>query len=291
MTTWQRGGWMRSRRRLCLRRCLMSLRNRRGALLLALTTTPSLPLIIFRIAVTPSYSPSTTRNPSSPPRPTLIQATKPSRPSPSLFLASSSSSSRARRLLYATDCSSFLPGTNRPPLLLQSSGSVLVAPSLLSSHRSAAVTRYLESSTSTDSPSPYIPVGTSFDVYSDILSGLKKLELPARLERKEAVGVVKMLQGWRGVRESASFASCAFPSLLVLTFSSFAQSSRISLSWRGTWRPTEVHASSGVRSSEAASCNPILHRRSSPDKLDSVTRSNVAQSRCQCRSRDTPSVC
>jgi hypothetical protein len=44
-------------------------------------------------------------------------------------------------------------------------------------------------------------VGTSFDIYSEVLQGLRKFEVPARLEREEAVGVVEMLQAWRGVRE------------------------------------------------------------------------------------------
>lgn len=59
--------------------------------------------------------------------------------------------------------------------------------------------------TSSNNSSPYNAVGSSYEIYSEILSGLNKLEVPARLERKEAVGLVQMLQGWRGVRESRSF--------------------------------------------------------------------------------------
>lgn len=59
------------------------------------------------------------------------------------------------------------------------------------------------SNSSPNSPltSPYQPVGTSYETYREILQGLDRLEVPARLERREAVGVVKMLQGFRGVRE------------------------------------------------------------------------------------------
>lgn len=77
----------------------------------------------------------------------------------------------------------------------------MIAPSLLSTRKSPAMTRFLGTEKST-SASPFNPVGTSFDTYSEILSGLKQLAVPPRLERKEAVGVVRMLQGWRGVRES-----------------------------------------------------------------------------------------
>lgn len=62
------------------------------------------------------------------------------------------------------------------------------------------MTNFLQSS-STFTTSPYAPVGSSYEIYSEVLSGLSKLQLPARLERKEAVGLVQLLQGWRGVRE------------------------------------------------------------------------------------------
>lgn len=77
----------------------------------------------------------------------------------------------------------------------------MIAPSLLSTRKSPAMTRFLGNEKTTAS-SAYTPVGTSFDTYGEILSGLKQLAVPPRLERKEAVGVVRMLQGWRGIRES-----------------------------------------------------------------------------------------
>lgn len=39
------------------------------------------------------------------------------------------------------------------------------------------------------------------DLYATILTGLQTLVVPPRLERKEAVGIVRMLQSWRGARE------------------------------------------------------------------------------------------
>lgn len=61
-----------------------------------------------------------------------------------------------------------------------------------------------QSSDSLATPSPYASLGSSFDVYRSILSGLEKLEVSPRLERKEAIGVVEMLRARRGVRERAS---------------------------------------------------------------------------------------
>lgn len=89
---------------------------------------------------------------------------------------------------------------------LQESGSILLAPSLLSAHSSPAMTDFLnsESSDSLAISSPYASLGSSFDVYRGILAGLEKLEVSPRLERKEAVGVVEMLRARRGVRERAS---------------------------------------------------------------------------------------
>jgi small subunit ribosomal protein S29 len=81
----------------------------------------------------------------------------------------------------------------------------MIAPSLLSTRKSPAMTRFLGNEKSTSS-SAYTPVGTSFDTYGEILSGLKQLAVPPRLKRKEAVGVVRMLQGWRGIRDSECFA-------------------------------------------------------------------------------------
>lgn len=91
--------------------------------------------------------------------------------------------------------------TANPLSTLQTNGSVMIAPSLLSTRKSPAMTRFLGTEKSTAS-SAYTPVGTSFDTYSEVLSGLNQLAVPPRLERKEAVGVVRMLQGWRGIRES-----------------------------------------------------------------------------------------
>lgn len=52
--------------------------------------------------------------------------------------------------------------------------------------------------------SPYRKLGSSNEVYAGIIAGLQKLVVPARLERQEAVGIVKMLQDRRGVRERES---------------------------------------------------------------------------------------
>ncbi|BGP15615.1 hypothetical protein JCM10213v2_003604 [Rhodosporidiobolus nylandii] len=44
---------------------------------------------------------------------------------------------------------------------------------------------------------------SSYEVYQEVLqSGVKKLEVPERLSRSEAVGIVKLLKGWRGTREA-----------------------------------------------------------------------------------------
>lgn len=72
-------------------------------------------------------------------------------------------------------------------------------------------------STSSPQASPYQPVGTSYETYREILQGLDRLEIPARLERKEAVGVVKMLQGFRGVREGEILFQKAFHGSFCLT--------------------------------------------------------------------------
>lgn len=89
----------------------------------------------------------------------------------------------------------------------QTTGSILLAPSHLSPRQSPAMSRFLGASNGNvklETTSPYVSVGSSFDIYSATLAGLSKFDLAPRLERKEAVGVVKMLQGYRGVREGES---------------------------------------------------------------------------------------
>lgn len=72
----------------------------------------------------------------------------------------------------------------------------MLAHSPLSKNRSAALTQHLAS--------PELPLN---DVYSGILAGIKSVAVPVRLSRKEAVGVVKMLQNWRGDRAGEHFSS------------------------------------------------------------------------------------
>ncbi|KAK4698316.1 small subunit ribosomal protein S29, partial [Phenoliferia sp. Uapishka_3] len=76
------------------------------------------------------------------------------------------------------------------------SGSIVLAPSLLSARKSLAMIELLNPNAKrTTAPG---------DVYSAILSQLQVMKVPARLERKEAVGIVHMLQSWRGTREAVS---------------------------------------------------------------------------------------
>lgn len=75
----------------------------------------------------------------------------------------------------------------------QTHGSILLAHSPLSSHLSPALQHHLAGTTA--------PPSIKEDVYPSILAGLTAFPMPARLERKEAVGVVEMLQVWRGARE------------------------------------------------------------------------------------------
>lgn len=89
------------------------------------------------------------------------------------------------------------------------SGTVLLAASLLSKHTSPAFDTFLGASNDSGKATPpaYKDVGTSFETYLSTLQGIKSIEVPARLERREAVGVIEMLQGWRGVRERVDDAS------------------------------------------------------------------------------------
>ncbi|GAA6020905.1 hypothetical protein JCM10207_003183 [Rhodosporidiobolus poonsookiae] len=86
-------------------------------------------------------------------------------------------------------------------------GSVLLAPSSLSANQSAALTDFL-SSPNKAAPSPLAsPYDrsrvSSYETYAAVLeSGIKKLEVDERLSRKEAVGIVRLLKGWRGTREA-----------------------------------------------------------------------------------------
>ncbi|BGP39668.1 hypothetical protein JCM10450v2_003638 [Rhodotorula kratochvilovae] len=86
-------------------------------------------------------------------------------------------------------------------------GSVLLSASSLSAASSPAMTAFLSSTSSTPSRARPLPSAydtarvSSFDTYSAILDGLKRFDLPARLSRKEAVGIVELLRGWRGTRE------------------------------------------------------------------------------------------
>ncbi len=55
-----------------------------------------------------------------------------------------------------------------------------------------------------DKPAPFADVGSEFATYQATLAGAQKVEVPARLERREAVGVIEMLQAARGIREPVS---------------------------------------------------------------------------------------
>ncbi|GAA5917401.1 hypothetical protein JCM6882_000846 [Rhodosporidiobolus microsporus] len=99
-------------------------------------------------------------------------------------------------------------------------GSVLFSPCSLSKDSSPAMTDFLASSSAsaTSSPasssslatataalaSPYDhKSASSYETYKAVLdSGVKKLEVPERLSRQEAVGIVRLLKGWRGTREA-----------------------------------------------------------------------------------------
>lgn len=77
-------------------------------------------------------------------------------------------------------------------------GAILLAPSLLSKKTSPAMTQFLSD---TPTPTAFTDVGSEFGTYEATLQGVSKVEVPARLERREAVGVIEMLQAWRGIRE------------------------------------------------------------------------------------------
>lgn len=161
----------------------------------------------------------------------------------------------------------------------------MIAPSLLSTRKSPAMTRFLRNEKSTAS-SAYTPVGTSFDTYTDILSGLKQLAVPPRLERKEAVGVVRMLQGWRGVRESESQLLVFLVAFEPGTNSLGPQSSRIRPSLNATLPRTAAHGISGGRWRSQSNCNAT---NSLPDELDAASE-EIARSRAESRSSHEPSV-
>ncbi|KPV75291.1 uncharacterized protein RHOBADRAFT_43782 [Rhodotorula graminis WP1] len=91
-------------------------------------------------------------------------------------------------------------------------GTILLSASSLAVSSSPALDAFLTSTASTPSsssssrarplPSAYDTArASSFDTYSAVLSGLERFELPPRLSRKEAVGIVELLRGWRGTRE------------------------------------------------------------------------------------------
>lgn len=100
-----------------------------------------------------------------------------------------------------------------------STGAVLLSPSFLSKIQSPALTDFLaspssaSSSSSTSSQQAKKVLESAYDrktssqyaSYSEVLnSGVRKLEVPERLTRGEAVGIVRLLKGWRGTREGAS---------------------------------------------------------------------------------------
>ncbi|KAL8284256.1 hypothetical protein RQP46_005005 [Phenoliferia psychrophenolica] len=76
-------------------------------------------------------------------------------------------------------------------------GSILLAPSLISARTSEAMSRRLAAK-------EVEAVAPSSDISTTILAQLEVMNVPARLERKEAVGIVQMLQSWRGTREAVS---------------------------------------------------------------------------------------
>ncbi|GAA5914688.1 hypothetical protein JCM8208_000413 [Rhodotorula glutinis] len=87
-------------------------------------------------------------------------------------------------------------------------GTILLSASSLAASSFPALDTFLTSTASTPSsrsrplPSAYDTArASSFDTYSAVLSGLERFELPPRLSRKEAVGIVELLRGWRGTRE------------------------------------------------------------------------------------------
>ncbi|GAA5914127.1 hypothetical protein JCM5296_004717 [Sporobolomyces johnsonii] len=96
-------------------------------------------------------------------------------------------------------------------------GSVLLCASSVSPHPSPAMTDFLSPPSPSALPSAYDRARlASYPTYAAILaSGVRKLAVPARLDRTEAVGIVKLLQGWRGVREQVS--DRAFVERLVAT--------------------------------------------------------------------------
>jgi len=80
-------------------------------------------------------------------------------------------------------------------------GAVVLAPSLLSKKTSPAMDVFLSGAAA---PAAFDDVGSEFATYQATLAGAHKVEVPARLERREAVGVIEMLQALRGVREPVS---------------------------------------------------------------------------------------
>ncbi|SCZ93135.1 BZ3500_MvSof-1268-A1-R1_Chr6-2g08483 [Microbotryum saponariae] len=81
--------------------------------------------------------------------------------------------------------------------LSQSNGLVLISPSHQSTTTSPALEEHLSSS-----PYPsYTPLGPSHQIYSSLLSSVRQLPVPARLEKQEALGIVDLLMGFRAVRE------------------------------------------------------------------------------------------
>ncbi|KAM0787467.1 hypothetical protein ACM66B_003544 [Microbotryomycetes sp. NB124-2] len=82
-------------------------------------------------------------------------------------------------------------------------GAVVFSDSVLSPRKSIAVRRFLGDSRP-QSTSPYTEKGASLDVYSQAVSGFRKQEVPARMSRTEAVGLVELIGGWRGNREAVS---------------------------------------------------------------------------------------
>ncbi|KAK4053389.1 hypothetical protein OIV83_001553 [Microbotryomycetes sp. JL201] len=82
-------------------------------------------------------------------------------------------------------------------------GAVVFADSVLSPTKSTAVRRFLGDSRP-QSSSPYTERASSFEVYSQALSGVRKQQVPARLSRTEAAGLMELIGGWRGNREAVS---------------------------------------------------------------------------------------
>ncbi|GAA6026343.1 hypothetical protein JCM8202_001951 [Rhodotorula sphaerocarpa] len=94
------------------------------------------------------------------------------------------------------------------------SGAVVLAPSSRYLASSPPLKDFLaagneENTLSDPLPSVYDRAGVAeYSTYAQVLSsGIETFPLPARLSRKEAIGVVDLVKGWRGMREAVDDAS------------------------------------------------------------------------------------